>query len=86
MQLPEFTNHSVINEVQARFFNADCQYNLILERNFLSQAGIYIMFPTHTVHWLDRYIDMKQKQTVLIIVLILTAASLPQSYSDVKRN
>ena len=61
MRLPEFTNHSVIDGVQARLFNADCQYDLILGRDFLSQAGIDIMFSTHTVHWLDRYIDMKPK-------------------------
>ena len=53
MHLPEFTNHSVIDGVQARLFNADCQYDLILGRDFLSQAGIDIMFSTHTVHWLD---------------------------------
>ena len=53
MQVPEVTNYSLIDGVQARLFNTDCQYDLILRRDSLSQAGIDIIFSTHTVHWLN---------------------------------
>ena len=59
MRLPEFTNHSVIDAVEARIFDADCQFGLILGRDFLQTAGIDVCFSDNMVKWLGHSIDQK---------------------------
>ena len=41
------------------FDEPNCQYDVILERDFLQQARLDIQFSTNTVKWMDCIIDMK---------------------------
>ena len=59
IRLPEFTNHSVIDGVEARVFDADSRFDLILGRDFLTNAGLDVCFSDNTVKWFGRSIDLK---------------------------
>ena len=59
IRLPEFTTHSVIDGVEARVFDADSRFDLILGRDFLTNAGLDVCFSDNTVKWLGRSIDLK---------------------------
>ena len=58
-RLPEFTTHSVIDGVEARVFDADSRFDLILGRDFFTNAGLDVCFLDNTVKWLGRSINLK---------------------------
>ena len=59
MRLPEFGNGKCMRGINARLFNAPCNYDLILGRDFLRMAGIDLFFTKQTIRWLDRTIEMR---------------------------
>ena len=52
--------------VEARVFDADCRFDLILRQDFLTNAGLDVSFSDNTVKWLGRSIDLKPNNYILI--------------------
>ena len=59
--LPEFDKTKRIQGQEAMVFDAQCNYEVILGRDFLREVGIKMDFETGKVTWLDRTIDMKPR-------------------------
>ena len=60
VKLPEFSNGRKIDFVNTRIFDApNCQYDIILGRDFLRLAGIAMSWATDSIRWIDRSINMK---------------------------
>lgn len=60
--LPEFDKGKRIDHVNALVFDARCNYDIILGRDFLKRAGIVMDFEKETVSWFERTIPMKHPQ------------------------
>lgn len=57
--LPEFDKTKRIYGINAGVFDAPCNYDVILGRDFLSDIGIKMDFETRTMQWMDRTVNMK---------------------------
>ncbi|MHA7927802.1 MAG: retropepsin-like aspartic protease, partial [Marinobacter sp.] len=59
LSLPEFDKQKEIDGVDAFVFGSECNYDVILGRDFLQAAGIKMDFQNGTIHWLEKMIRMK---------------------------
>ena len=57
--LPEFNRNKKIDGQGAFVFDGDCNYDIILGRDFLMNAGIDIRFADSKIRWMNLTIDMK---------------------------
>eukprot|EP00957_Ditylum_brightwellii_P198700 15145143-Ditylum_brightwellii.AAC.1 len=57
--LPELDRTKRIDRIVVHVFDAKCNYNMILGRNFLINAGIILDFEHSLICWLDHQIAMK---------------------------
>ena len=46
IRLPEFDKNRQIDEIKALIFEGECRYDAILGADFLTKAGINIMYKT----------------------------------------
>jgi hypothetical protein len=59
--LPEFDKTGQVEGIVAFIFDAPCNYDVILGRDFLRKAGIDLSFKHGTVKWLEKMILMKDR-------------------------
>ena len=60
VKLPEFSNGRRLEFVTSRLFDSpNCQYDIILGRDFLRLAGISMSWETNSIKWIDRTVQMK---------------------------
>ena len=60
LSFPEFSKSMKFEELQCGVFDEpNCQYDVILGRDFLSAAELDIKYSTHTMEWQDRVVPMK---------------------------
>ena len=60
VSLPEFSNGRRLEAVSTRLFDApNCQYDIIVGRDFLRLAGISMSWETNEIKWIDRTVPMK---------------------------
>eukprot|EP00957_Ditylum_brightwellii_P203205 15333638-Ditylum_brightwellii.AAC.1 len=57
--LPEFDKTKRIDGITAYVFDAPCQYNMIIGRDFLCKAKINLNFEHGFMEWLETRIAMK---------------------------
>jgi transposase InsO family protein len=57
--LPEFDRNKKIDGQGAYVFNGECNYDVILGRDFLQNAGIDIRFADNKIKWMNLVVDMK---------------------------
>ena len=57
--LPEFDRNKKIEQQGAFVFGGDCTYDVILGRDFLTNAGIDICFADNKIQWMNLTIEMK---------------------------
>ena len=58
VRLPEFDKNQKIEEIKALTFDQNCRYDVILGADFLTKAGINIMYKTGTMEWFENVIPM----------------------------
>ena len=61
LHLPEFDRTKKMYGVQAHIFDAPCNYDIILGRDFLSEIGLKMDFGTKQVKWMETEINMKPR-------------------------
>ena len=59
IMLPEFDKAKKIDSHHALVFDSDCQYDMILGRDFLQKIGFKFNFESHTMQWLENIVSMK---------------------------
>ena len=57
--LPEFDRNKKIDQQGAYVFGGECSYDVILGRDFLTNAGIDIRFADNKITWMNLTVDMK---------------------------
>ena len=62
--LPEFDKSRRIDGLQAFVFEAPCQYDMIIGRDFLAKTGIKLDFKFATMQWLETMVPMKESKHV----------------------
>ena len=59
IRLPEFDMNRQINEIKPLTFDNECRYDAILGADFLTKAGINIMYETGNMEWFENIIPMR---------------------------
>ena len=59
IRLPEFDKNRQVNEIKALTFDSKCRYDAILGADFLTKAGINIMYETGTMEWFENVVPMR---------------------------
>ena len=59
IRLPEFYRNRTIDGFKAMVFNADCRYDVILGRDFLSVVGLQLDWKDHVMTWDEVTVPMK---------------------------
>ena len=57
--LPEFDRNKRIDQQGAFVFDGECNYDVILGRDFLTNAGIDIRFQDNKIQWMNLTVEMK---------------------------
>jgi hypothetical protein len=57
--LPEFDRNKKIDQQGAFVFGGECNYDVILGRDFLTNAGIDIRFQDNKIQWMNLTVEMK---------------------------
>ena len=65
--LPEFDRNKKIDGQGAFVFGGDCNYDVILGRDFLMNAGIDIRFADNKIQWMNLTVDMKGNENAEIV-------------------
>ena len=64
LRLPEFDKNGRIDEIKALTFDQDCRYDIILGADFLTKAGINIMYDNGTMEWFENIIPMRNPKEI----------------------
>ena len=57
---PEFFKSRYIDTIEARVFDGDCRYDVIIGRDVLRNMGLQLNFKKQTIAWDDCTIDMRK--------------------------
>ena len=60
--LPEFNKTRSVDGVSCFVFDAPCNYDIILGRDFLSAAGVNMNFEFGFMEWMESKVEMKEPQ------------------------